>query len=59
MRGENERVVSVMPDKESYSPVKLTQEKGGRKRETEKYILPCPFVLGLEIDLFQSDEGLM
>lgn len=34
-----------------------TQRQGGRAML--KDILPCPFGLGLEIDIFQSDEALM
>lgn len=34
-----------------------TQKQGGRAML--KDILPCPFRLGLEIDIFQSDEALM
>lgn len=50
---------------EGYAHFQLRQRQEGRDTQREggramlKDILPCPFGLGPEIDIFQSDEALM
>lgn len=54
---ENERI-RLRSNNEGYKQLwkETAQRRGGRAML--KDILPCPFGLGLEIDIFQSDEAL-
>lgn len=54
----------LRPNNQGYTHFQLNKTEAGdtqrqRGRAMLKDILPCPFELGQEIDIFQSDEALM